>query len=125
MRRIIIADDSGISRHIIRRCITIPQGANWEFVEFDDGGPAFEALKSTEDVLITDLHMPRVNGLELVRRVRASPRLAGLKIVVVTSAADAETLANLIRLGARVVSKPVSREDLAAALQDISDEEAR
>jgi two-component system, chemotaxis family, chemotaxis protein CheY len=124
MKRVVIADDSAMSRTIIRRCLEIAGDRDWEFVEAPDGGAALERVRAGGiDLLVTDLNMPVLDGLELVRRVRASPKLNGLPIVVVTSAANPVMTKLLSDAGAAaVLIKPVSPAKLAQALGDLEKE---
>lgn len=60
-------------------------------------------------VLITDIHLPSMDGLELIRRVRAEPRWAALPIIVTTADADPATHERALRLGVNAFfTKPYS-----------------
>jgi two-component system chemotaxis response regulator CheY len=73
---------------------------------------ALEMLGSPEsgiDALVTDLHMPNMDGFELVGRVRALSGHAALPIVVISGDSDPETPERILRLGASAYfSKPFS-----------------
>ncbi|HTM54536.1 MAG TPA: response regulator [Pirellulales bacterium] len=81
-----------------------------------DGESAWQAiLQSPPDLLITDLQMPGVDGLELVRRIRANPDLQDLPIVMLTGKGfeiSAEEMAQQWGVSA-VVGKPFSPRELA------------
>ncbi len=121
-QRVVIVDDSRMARTVVRRCLEIAGGRDWEFAEASDGESALKDLLRAGDLLVTDLHMPRMHGLDLVRRVRASPRLSDIRIIVVSSAADAEVSKSLEAMGARVLLKPVSPAQLADALASLDAE---
>jgi DNA-binding response OmpR family regulator len=84
------------------------------------GAPALEHTATAEQalaillerpvsVLITDIDLPSMNGLELIQRIRAEPRLCTLPIIVTSAAADADTRERALRLGAAAFfSKPYS-----------------
>jgi chemosensory pili system protein ChpA (sensor histidine kinase/response regulator) len=79
----LVVDDSRSSRrtlaHILRR-----RGFN--IVEAVDGMDAVRQLKSqTFDVIFTDLEMPQLNGLDLLREIRANSRTADVPVVIVSS----------------------------------------
>ncbi len=122
MKRVLIADDSAMARTILRRCLEIAGGRDWEFTEAADGAIALGKLREGAfDLLVTDLNMPNMDGLELVRRVRASPKLNALPVVVVTSAGNDDVSKRLMDAGAAsVLLKPVSPAKLASALEHLA-----
>ncbi len=90
-----------------------------EVVSVSDGAEALEMLDGGAAVcaLVTDLRMPRMDGFELIERVRASPRLAGLPIIAVSGDTDPSTPARARQLGADgFFSKPFSPAGLRQAL---------
>ncbi|MBI5544579.1 MAG: response regulator [Deltaproteobacteria bacterium] len=125
MKKVLIADDSSMARSIIRRCLEIAGGRDWEYVEAPDGAAALEVLRQGGvDLLVTDLNMPTLDGLELVRRARSSPRLNGLPVVVVTSAGNPDVQKKLEEAGAAsVLLKPVSPAKLAETLASLAKED--
>jgi two-component system chemotaxis response regulator CheY len=87
-------------------------------------GSAREALAVADTVplaaLVTDLHMPRMDGYELIRRIREQPRFAGLPIFVVSGDSDLETPNRLRRLGADAFfEKPFSPHAVRQALEQV------
>ena len=118
MKKIVIADDSALARMFIRRCLEIAGLGDSTFYEASDGVEALQRLKEVSpDLLVTDLTMPNMNGIELVKRVSASPRLSGLPVLVVTSAGNEEQRRQLYELGAtRILSKPISPPMLIEAI---------
>jgi two-component system chemotaxis response regulator CheY len=70
-------------------------------VEAKDGMEAWDLLLGgmTPAAVLSDLHMPRLNGLELLRKVRAHPGLTDLPFVLVTSASDVGTVKQAMGLG--------------------------
>jgi DNA-binding response OmpR family regulator len=67
---------------------------------------AAEALRKVHrlrpDIIVTDVVIPDVSGEDLVRQLRASPKLRDIPVVVYTAQSDVHTLARLVRLGVRV-----------------------
>src|SRR5262249_62249909 len=90
------------------------------------GWDAWELLQDRPfHALVTDLEMPRLDGWELIQRVRRSPELAALPIVVVSSRAEA-TQVRVLGAGAdAVVPKPLKRKTLLDALDRAVSERAR
>ena len=83
-----------------------------------DGDQALARLAiTTPDVVVLDLHMPRVSGVEILRRIRADARLAGTRVIVAT--ADMRATDMLQDQADLVLIKPVSftqLRDLAGRL---------
>lgn len=121
MPRVLIADDSATARFFCRRCLQAAGLIEAEFLEAADGAQALEILRAQRpDLLITDLMMPVMDGVELLRRIQASPKLHGLPVIVVSSAGNAARERELRLLGAgAVLGKPVSPAALAAALVEL------
>lgn len=70
--------------------------------------------------LITDIHLPRMDGFELIAQVRAQPRFAHLPILVVTGDADPQTPDRLKRLGADAYfAKPYSPAEVRQTLEHL------
>ncbi|HET9552968.1 MAG TPA: response regulator [Anaeromyxobacteraceae bacterium] len=81
----------------------------------NDGAAAWDRLlrKPSVDLLITDVFMPVLSGLDLVERLRAEPALANLPVVVITSGGEKER-SELAQLGVTLfLQKPVKYPDLA------------
>ena len=120
-KKIVIADDSALARMFIRRCLEIAGLGDSEFHEANDGVEALQRLKEVKpDMLVTDLTMPNMNGIELLKRISVSPRLSGMPILVVTSAGNEEQRKQLSELGAtRILSKPLSPPMLVEAINAV------
>ena len=120
-KKIVIADDSALARMFIRRCLVIAGLGDSEFHEANDGVEALQRLKEVRaDMLVTDLTMPNMNGIELLKRISVSPRLSGMPILVVTSAGNEEQRKQLSELGAtRILSKPLSPPMLVEAINAV------
>jgi len=118
LKNIVIADDSALARMFIRRCLEIAGLGDANFYEASDGSEALVKMKEVKaDLLVTDLTMPNMNGIELMRRISSSPRLSGTPVLVVTSAGNEEQRKELLSLGAtRILSKPISPPVLVEAI---------
>jgi len=121
IKNVVIADDSALARMFIRRCLEIAGLGDANFIEASDGSEAISSMKKVKaDLLVTDLTMPNMNGIELMRKISMSPRLSGTPVLVVTSAGNAEQRKELLELGVtRIISKPVSPPVLIDALQEV------
>jgi len=83
MNRILIVEDEPSSREALSLLL---ESEGFEVVSASHGGEGLEELERTlPDLIITDYMMPFMNGLEMAKRVRATPRLAGLRILLMSS----------------------------------------
>lgn len=96
--RVLVADDSLTSRTLERNIL---RAAGYDVETCDDGVAAWERLQeSSIDVLVTDIEMPGIDGLELTRRVRADDKLKNLPVIVVSSRGSDADLAHGAEVGA-------------------------
>lgn len=83
---ILTADDSPSMRQLIAFTL---QNAGYQVIEAVDGKDALERLsRAPVQMLITDLNMPNLDGIELIRRVRALPQYKYVPIVMVTTESE-------------------------------------
>ena len=122
MKRIIIADDSATARMFVRKCLEIAGCQGAEFLDAENGEEALTILREWGgDLIVTDLIMPVLDGVELLRQLRADENLKHIPIIVITSAKNPAKEAQLIALGARaVLAKPISPASIAPLLQKLS-----
>jgi CheY-like chemotaxis protein len=121
--RVLVVDDS---RAIREAALLILGQGGYAADAVADGWDAWELLQDRPfHALVTDLEMPRLDGWELIARVRRSPELIGLPIVVVSSRAAA-TRVRVLGAGAdAVVDKPLRRKALLDAVDGAVSERAR
>jgi CheY-like chemotaxis protein/anti-sigma regulatory factor (Ser/Thr protein kinase) len=120
MKKILVVDDDQSTRHVLRKVLT---SAGFSATVAKDGIEGLKALKAKRyDLLLLDVWMPRMNGLELLGKLRATK--ARPRVVVMTSDEAPQTLLQAVREQAfKYVHKPVEaitllhtvREVLAAA----------
>ena len=81
---------------------------------------ALELENDTVSAVITDVHLPEMNGLELVARIREDPRFRSLPILVVSADADPSTPARALGLGANAYfAKPFSPSAMRKKLEEL------
>ena len=115
--RVLVVDDSKVMRGIIRKMLT---ARGVEVLEAADGREAL-GLLVTEPVncILSDWNMPRMKGIDLLRRVRGDDALAGTPFIMLTAEALAS---NVIEADAAKVSsylvKPFTSDELWRVLED-------
>jgi CheY-like chemotaxis protein len=78
------------------------------------------ATRLRPDAILLDIEMPRMNGLEVLRRIGADPTLATIPVVIISAADDEAVEAQARKLGASgFLHKPICKDDLLALLQNI------
>jgi CheY-like chemotaxis protein len=118
---VLIAEDSADLRDL---CCFVLSQAGFEVREAADGEAAFQSLKQERpDVLVTDIMMPRMTGVDLVKRIRSEAGLESLPVIVMSAYAD--YLAKAYLCGAtRVLRKPFNPDSLLDAVSEALPEEA-
>jgi len=110
LKRILIVDDSCTARMMIRRCLEIAGYAEAEFREASHGREALELLRTEPvDLVLTDLNMPEMNGKTFIRRLKSSPKLFSIPVIVISSITNEREEEELRDQGvAGVIRKPMS-----------------
>ena len=113
--RILLADDN----RDLRDYVTHVLGSAYEVVGVPNGKEALAALRSGPfDLLISDIMMPEMDGLELLQAIRQDQRLQGLPIIVLTARAGEESSAAGLHLGANdYLVKPFSADQLVVRVR--------
>ncbi|MBM83348.1 MAG: response regulator receiver protein [Planctomycetaceae bacterium] len=97
MATILVVDDSPIERKLASRLLEAEADWNVEFAE--DGQLALDFVRASEvDLIVTDLQMPNMNGLELLSAVRAD--FPGIPVIVMTSQGSEEVAVEALQNGA-------------------------
>jgi NarL family two-component system response regulator LiaR len=121
--RIVIADDHAVVRQGLRTLLEL-QDEMEVVAEAADGEEAVEAVQRTApDVALLDLVMPKLGGIEAIRRIRdGSP---ATRVLVLTSFADDDTVLPAVRAGAAgYLLKDVQPQDLITAIRTVHAGEA-
>lgn len=111
-RTILVVDDDPHIRRLI--AATLEDSGAFSIVEAGDGVEALEcAAAQVPEIVILDVDMPRLNGIETARRLRSEPRTAHATIVMLTAASDDGAEKRATEAGADVFwAKPFSPLDL-------------
>jgi two-component system chemotaxis response regulator CheY len=103
----LVVDDSPVMRQLI--VFALARVKNVRVTEADDGVVAIKKLATERfDLVITDINMPIMNGLKLVRHVRADERHKKVPIIVITTEGGEEDRQRAMVLGATAyITKPI------------------
>jgi signal transduction histidine kinase/DNA-binding response OmpR family regulator len=116
---LLVVEDNADVRAYLRRHL----GETYHVVEAAGGAEGLETARETEpDLLITDLMMPEMDGIELCRQIRSDDALAPVPVVLLTArAAEDDAVAGLDAGADAYVTKPFSIEELKARLRRLLD----
>ncbi len=118
---VLVVDDSKVMREMIAACLR--PDARLTVTQAASGLEAIERLSlKAFDVLVLDLNMPDIGGLEVVEFVRNQDKLAALPILIVTTRAEDDSRARVLAAGAtRYMTKPFAPETILAEVQSLLD----
>lgn len=115
--KVLSADDSVMIRRVIKNAVDV---LGFGFLEAKDGQEAIEVMeKEYADVglVLLDWNMPRLNGLEVLKKLKADERFKAIPVVMVTTEVERSKVIEAISAGAKnYVMKPFSHEDLMAKI---------
>ncbi len=120
MGSLLIVEDSAATRALIRNAIE-NIGEDLTTVEAATGFEALKLLPTEEfDLIVTDINMPDINGLELISFVKTNPRYRDIPLVIVTTERSVEDKERGLALGASAyVTKPFKTEELQEVITRI------
>jgi DNA-binding NarL/FixJ family response regulator len=119
--RVVLADDQALIRAGFR--VLLGSADDIEVVgEAADGEQAVRMARTLEaDVVLMDIRMPRVDGLEATRRIAADPELAGVRVLVLTTYESDEYIYGALRAGASgFMVKDTEPEELVHAVRVVA-----
>lgn len=110
--KVMIVDDEPINIKVVRKYLSMV--GYTDFVSVTEAGEAFnQIVKELPDVLLLDVMMPNVSGLEILEQVRADRRIAHIPVLILTASDDQETKKRALESGATdFLSKPVDPNEL-------------
>jgi two-component system chemotaxis response regulator CheY len=115
--KILSADDSMMIRRVIKNAVDT---LGFGFCEAGDGQEALDILeKESADIglVLLDWNMPKLSGIEVLRRIKADERFKAIPVMMVTTEVERANVIEAIGAGARnYVMKPFSHEDLIAKI---------
>jgi len=117
VQKILVVDDEPAVRGFVRHSL---RGANFEVSEATSGSDALAMIRSARpDVVLLDIRMPGMDGLEVLRHLRKSPATKSLPVVFLTGTIlDVDELVQALELDpSDFVTKEVSSRELVARIR--------
>lgn len=113
---VLVVDDERLIRLML---VDILEGQGLRCSSVTNGAEALRACAAARpDVIILDIMMPFMDGIETCRRLKADPQLASIPVIALTARDDPQTVVSMMEAGSLLyLTKPVSPERLIAAVQ--------
>jgi two-component system chemotaxis response regulator CheY len=120
-RNVLIVDDSATIRQMVKKTMAM---AELDIEEIYEAGNGIEALAKLADhevaVVVVDINMPTMNGIQLLKRMKENPRLQHIPIVIASTEGSRKRIAQMAEYGAvAYVRKPFQPEQLRNALMPL------
>ncbi len=119
MSKILVVDDSKVMRDMVVACLrAVP---STDFVHASSGLEAIERLSlSPFDLMVLDLNMPDIGGLEVLEFVRGQDTLRALPVLIVTTRGDDDSRQRVLQAGATsFLAKPFTPDSIIAEVRAI------
>ena len=112
--RALIVDDSSVMRKIVERSLRQAGLSALVVYEAGSGTDGLEVLKSKQvDLILSDINMPSMDGLEFLRQIRAQNLAPGVPVVMITTESSEEHVKQAILAGAQgYIRKPFTAEQV-------------
>jgi two-component system chemotaxis response regulator CheY len=117
-RKILAVDDSASIRQMVKLTLT---GGGYDVISAVDGNDGLAQAKTTRaDLVLTDLNMPGMNGIELIKQIRQLPAYMGVPIIFLTTESDAGLKQQAKAAGATAwIVKPFQGDQLLTAVRRV------
>lgn len=121
MTTILYVEDNEFNRKIVRHLLG---RTSYRLLEAEDGEAGVALARAARpDLVIMDIQLPKISGLEATRRLRADPATAAIPIIVITSFALAGDEAKACEAGATAyLAKPYSPRELLEKIRELAPE---
>ncbi len=118
---VLIVDDSAAIRKILQRVLRQTDLPLGEIREAGDGAEAVEILKDrTFGLILSDINMPNMDGLQLLARIKEMPHLKNVPVIMITTEGGQGKVMEAVQLGATgYVRKPFTADQIKEKLTGI------
>ena len=119
--KILIVDDSSVTRAVLKKTIGMTGFPIQDITQAENGKQALQLLRREPfDLVMADLNMPQMNGIEMTRHILADERLKSIPVVVITTEASTTRIEELKAVGIRgYVHKPFTAENIRNMLLEL------
>jgi two-component system, cell cycle response regulator DivK len=116
MNRILVAEDNAVNLELLREML---EGLRCEVVEAINGEQALAKVEETEpDLILLDINMPKMNGYDVLTRVRQNRKFSAVPILAVTAYAMKEDQQKILEAGFNgYLPKPIDKTRLLGELR--------
>ena len=117
---VLVVDDSRVIRAVIKKTLGLAGVEVNELHEAQNGKEALDILKEKQiDLVFSDIHMPEMNGVEMIEKMMSDGVLRDIPVIVVSSEGSKERMGELLEKGARAyVRKPFTPELIRDLVQE-------
>lgn len=117
--RVLVADDHEMARTMVVHTL---QAIGFEVFAVADGRAAFEGAETYRPALmLIDVNMPELNGFEVLQRIKATPQLRHIPVVMLTASGTSQHIAQALDMGAAdYLTKPFSPAELLARVRRLA-----
>ena len=119
--KILIVDDSSVTRAVLKKTIQMTGVDVTTVYEASNGNEALQQLAENEvNLILADLNMPQMNGIEMVDKVLGNPKTESIPIIVVSTEASTARIQLLREKGIKgYIHKPFTPESIRNALEEV------
>lgn len=116
---ILVVDDDDFQHKMIAKILS---SDNYQLAFASSGGEAMNILRNTRpDLILMDVMMPDLDGLEMTNRLKNTPHLATIPVMMISGKSEGNVVLNCLKAGAvDFVVKPFNRETLKAKVARLS-----
>ncbi|HBG26649.1 MAG TPA: hypothetical protein DDX75_06095 [Phycisphaerales bacterium] len=118
---ILIVDDSSLTRKIVKRVIEMTEMDVGKFMDAENGQQALDILKhSNVDLVLSDLNMPQMSGVEMVHQMKAGANTKSIPVVIISTESKTARIRELLAEGVKdYLHKPFTPEEFKELIQTV------
>ncbi|MBN1292677.1 MAG: response regulator [Candidatus Latescibacteria bacterium] len=117
---VLIVDDSDVMRKVVKRVLGLSGFEIGSVLEAANGDEALMVLVDTPiDLVLSDVNMPVMDGVELLKAMKAERRFADIPVIIISTEGRSERINEILGYGADgYITKPFKPEDIRRVIQD-------